>query len=79
MQPRFKKKQRVKIVSVDYSQKAEYLNQSGVITDSFYAGKWGQVDYMQHVPGDSYLYKVRLDKDGSEALVVEAELELLDL
>ena len=78
MQPQFKKKQKVKIVSVDYSQKPEYLNQSGVVTESIFAGKWGQVDYMKHLPGDYYVYKVRLDKDGSEALVVEAELEPLD-
>jgi hypothetical protein len=77
MQPRYKKKQRVKIVSIKYSQKAEYLNESGVILDSFYAGKWGQVDYMSHSPGDYYVYKVRLDKDGSEAMVVEDELEPL--
>jgi hypothetical protein len=78
MEPGFKRKQKVKIVSVEYSQKPEYLNQSAVVTESIFAGKWGQVDYMDHSPGDYYVYKVRLDKDGSEALVVEAELESLD-
>ena len=78
MQPQYKKKQKVKIISVKYSQKEEYLNQSGVITDSFFVGKWGQVDYMNHSPGDYYAYKVRLDKDGSQAIVVEAELEPLN-
>ena len=78
MQPRFKRKQKVKIVSVEYSKKPEYLNQSGVVTEAIFAGKWGQVDYTNHSPGDYYLYKVRLDRDGSEVLVVEAELESLD-
>jgi len=75
MQPRFKKKQKVRIVSVKYSQKEEYLNESGLIIDSFYAGKWGQVDYKSHLPGDYYIYKVRLDKDNTVVTVVEAELE----
>jgi hypothetical protein len=78
MEPRFKRRQKVKIVSVEYSKKPEYLDQSGVVTESIFAGKWGQGDYMDHSPGDYYVYKVRLDKDGSEALVVEAELESLD-
>ena len=78
MQPRFKRKQRVKIVSVEYSKKAEYLNQSGVVTESIFAGKWGQMDYQEHSPGDYYLYKVRLDRGGSEVLVVESELESVD-
>ena len=78
MQPQYKKKQRVKIVSVKYSQKPEYLNQSGVVKDSFFAGKWGHMDYMSHSPGDYFVYKIRLDKDGSEVLVVEEELEPLN-
>ena len=78
MQALYKKKQRVKIISVKYSQKAEYLNQSGVVTDSIFAGKWGQIDYMSHSPGDYFVYKVRLDKDGSEVMVVEEELEPLN-
>lgn len=78
MQPIYKKKQRVKIISVKYSQKAEYLNQSGVVKESIFAGKWGQIDYINHSPGDYFVYKVRLDRDGSEAIVVEAELEPLN-
>ena len=78
MQAQFKKKERVKIISVKYSRKAEYLNQSGVVKDSIFAGKWGQIDYMSHSAGDYFVYKVRLDKDGSEAIVVEEELESLN-
>ncbi len=76
MDPKFKKKQRVKIISVEYSQKSEYLNESGVVIDSFFADKWGQMDYMNHSVGDYYVYQVRLDKDNSVARVVEGELEL---
>ena len=75
MQPQYKRKQRVKIISIKYSQKADYLNESGAIIDSFYTGKWGHVDYKSHSPGDYYVYKVRLDRDGSEVMVVEEELE----
>ena len=79
MQPQYKKNQRVKIVSIKHTKKEEYLNETGTIVDSFFAGKWGQiqVDYMSHSHGDSYMYKVRLDKDSSIAMVVEEELEPL--
>jgi len=79
MQPQYKKNQRIKIVSIKYTKKEEYLNETGTIVDSFFAGKWGQmqVDYMSHSPRDSYMYKVRLDKDSSIAMVVEEELEPL--
>ena len=77
MNPKYRKKQKVKIVSVKYSKKEEYLNESGVVIDSFYAGKWGQIDYRSHSPGDYYIYKVRLDKDNSVAIASEEELELL--
>ena len=40
-----------------------------------FAGKWGQMDYMSHSPGDYYVYKVLLDKDNSVVIVVEEELE----
>ena len=79
MQPQYKKKQRVKIVSIKHTKKKEYLNETGTVIDSFFAGKWVQiqVDYMSHLPGDSYMYKIRLDKDSSIAMVVEEELEPL--
>jgi hypothetical protein len=76
VQPQYKKKQRVRIVSVKSSQKKEYLNETGIIVDTFFAAKWGQTeDYLSHSPGDYYMYKVRLDKDNSIATVVEEELE----
>ena len=75
MQPKYKKKQRVKIISIKHTKKEEYLNENGVIIDSMFAGKWGQMDYMSHSPGDYYVYKVRLDKDNSVVVVVEEELE----
>ena len=76
VQPKYKKKQRVRIVSVKSSQKKEYLNETGIIVDTFFAAKWGQTeDYLSHSPGDYYMYKVRLDKDNSIATVVEEELE----
>jgi hypothetical protein len=42
MQPKYKKKQRVRIVSVKSSKKKEYLNETGTIVDTFFAAKWGQ-------------------------------------
>lgn len=77
MQPQYRKKQRVKIISVKFSKKDEYLNETGVVIDSMFAGKWGQTDYMHHSGGDYYVYKIRLDKDNSIAIVVEEELEPL--
>jgi len=76
MQSKFKKKQKVRIVSVKSSKKKEYLNETGTIIDTFFAAKWGQFeDYLSHSPGDYYMYKVCLDKDNSIAAVVEEELE----
>ena len=60
-----------------FSKKDEYLNETGVVIDSMFAGKWGQMDYKYHSVGDYYVYKVRLDKDSSIAMVVEEELEPL--
>ena len=79
MQPRYKKNQRVRIVSTEHTKKEEYLNETGTTVDSFFAGKWGQiqVDYLSHSVGDYYVYKIRLDKDNSLAMVVEEEIELL--
>jgi hypothetical protein len=75
MQPQYRKKQRVRIISVKHTKKEEYLNQTGVIIDSMFAGKWGQMDYLSHSPGDYYVYKVRLDKNNTVVMVVEEELE----
>jgi len=76
MQPQYKKKQRVRIISVKHTKKEEYLNETGTIIDTFFAAKWGQFeDYLSHSAGDYYMYKVRLDKDNSIAAVVEEELE----
>ena len=82
MQPQFKKKQKVRILSVrgtegspKYPQNEPYVNETGVVVDSFYAGRYGAIDYTKHTPGDSYIYKVRLDKDNSVVTLVEEELE----
>ncbi len=75
MEPQYKKKERVKIISVKHTKKKEYLNETGLVIDSMLGFHWGQMDYMSHSPGDYYLYKVRLDKDNSEVIVVEEELE----
>jgi hypothetical protein len=79
MEPKYKKNQRIRIVSVEHTKKEEYLNETGTIVDSFFAGKWGQmqVDFLSHSVGDYYVYKIRLDKDNSVVMVVEEEIEAL--
>ena len=79
MRPQYQKNQRIRIVSIKHTKEERYLNETGTILDSFFAGKWGQmqVDYLSHSVGDYYVYKVRLDKDNSVVMVVEEEIEPL--
>jgi len=86
MGAKYRKGQRVRVLSLrnKYAKaKAKDVNieqyefETGTIIDNYWAGdfKYGQVAPLEDIPPRSYLYKLRMDKDGSEIAVEEDALE----
>jgi hypothetical protein len=86
MGAKYRKRQRVRVLSLKnkYAKaKAKDTNvkqyefETGTIIDNYWAGdfKYGQVAPLEDIPPRSYLYKVRMDKDGNEIAVEEDALE----
>lgn len=87
MEPKYTKGQKVKIISVKseygylkYPEIQEYINETGIILDSYFIPMRGlEGTTLAGEVYDQYLYKIRLDKDGTilEA-VTEDALAALD-
>jgi hypothetical protein len=82
MEPKYAKRQKVKIVSVKdqhgqlkYAHNEQYLGAKGVVLDSFYLGRFHVLYYKDHLPEDAYIYKVRLGNSNTVVTVAEEELE----
>jgi len=82
MEVKYDKGQKVKIVSVKdkqgnakYSHNEKYVDETGVVLDSFYLGAFHILYYKDHLPEDAYIYKVRLGMNNTVVTVAEEEME----
>ena len=81
MEPKYKKGQKVAIISVKdqhgkikYAHNKKYVDAKGVVLDSFHLGHFHVLYYKDHLPEDSYIYKVRLGNTNTVVTVAEEEL-----
>ena len=80
MEPKYTKEQKVKIISVKnqhghlkYPELQEHINETGIILDSYFIPMRGlEGTTLEGKVYDQYLYKIRLDKDGT---ILEATTE----
>jgi hypothetical protein len=83
MEAKYDKGQKVKIVSVKdkqgnvkYPHNEKYVDETGVVLDSFYLGAFHVLYYKDHLPEDAYIYKVRLGMSNTVVTAAEEEIEL---
>ena len=83
MEVKYDKGQKVKIVSVKdkqgnvkYPHNEKYVDETGVVLDSFYLGAFHVLYYKDHLPEDAYIYKVRLGMSNTVVTAAEEELGL---
>ncbi len=81
MEAKYDKGQKVKIVSVKdkqgnvkYPHNEKYVDEAGVVLDSFYLGAFHILYYKDHLPEDAYIYKVRLGMSNTVVTAAEEEL-----
>lgn len=82
MEPKYMKGQKVTIVSVKdshghvkYAHNEKYVNEKGVVLDSFYLRQFHILYYKDRLPEDAYIYKVRLSSSDTVVTAAEEELE----
>lgn len=82
MEPKYVKGQKVTIVSVKdshghvkYAHNEKYVNEEGVVLDSFYLRQFHILYYKDRLPEDAYIYKVRLSSSDTVVTAAEEELE----
>ncbi|MDD5591494.1 MAG: hypothetical protein PHY18_06205 [Dehalococcoidales bacterium] len=82
MEARYDKGQKVKIVSVKdkqgnvkYPHNEKYVDEVGVVLDSFYLGAFHVLYYRDHLPEDAYIYKVHLGMSNTVVTAAEEELQ----
>lgn len=82
MEAIYDKGQHVSIISVKdkngnkkYPHNEKYVDQGGVVLDSFYLGAFHVLYYKDHLPEDAFIYKVRLDEGNTVVTVAEEELK----
>lgn len=85
MELKYTKGQKVKIVSVKdqhfkvkYPEIEQYANETGVIIGAEWTSIRNVVGMEEYVPGDFYIYQVRLDKGITLKAVLEDALVALD-
>ena len=81
MEPKYKKGQKVQIISVKddngndkHAHNKKYVDEKGVILDAFYLGQFHVLYYKEHLPETSYIYKVRLGNSNTVVTVAEEEI-----
>ena len=81
METKYDKGQKVKIISVKdkqgnvkYPHNEKYVDEAGVVLDSFYLGAFHILYYKDHLPEDAYIYKVRLGMSNTVVTAAEEEL-----
>ncbi|GEM_PF-1059913 len=82
MEAKYDKGHKVKIVSVKdkqgnvkYPHNEKYVDEVGVVLDSFYLGVFHVLYYRDHLPEDSYIYKIRLGLSNTVVTAAEEELQ----
>ena len=82
MEAKYDKGQKVKIVSVKdkqgnvkYPHNEKYVDETGVVLESFYLGAFHVLYYKDHLPEDAYIYKVRLGMSNVVVTAAEEEIE----
>ena len=82
MEVKYDKGQKVKIVSVKdkqgnmkYPHNEKYVDETGVVLDSFYLGAFHILYYKDHLPEDAYIYKIRLGMSNAVVTASEEEIE----
>lgn len=85
MEPKYRKGQKVKIIKVKdqhghlkYPEIEQYANETGIIIGAVFTSIRNVVGMEEHVPGDLYIYQVRLDKGITLKAVLEDALVALD-
>ena len=85
MEPKYKNGQKVKIVSVKnqhlrtkYPEIEQYANETGIVIGAVFTSIRNVVGMEEHVPGDLYIYQVRLDRGITLKAVLEDALVPLD-
>jgi hypothetical protein len=85
MEPKYTKGQKVKIVSVKnqhgnpkYPEIEKHANETGVIIGVQWTSIRNVVGMEEYMPGDFYIYQVRLDKGITLKAVLEDALVALD-